>query len=260
MIAHMRKSDYEIQTVQEHLEAVSTLAKNFGKKAGFQSMTELSGFLHDMGKNTKAFSTCIENAVKETGEPLERIDHSTAGAKYLYVTYYIDLKQDPTKMLSNFMIEIVGMVILSHHSGLQNFIQTDGTQSDYCRRVCREELPYYEEVCSEFFQISGNKEKVEKLYQESVKEMKVFFEHLKRLLKKYPKKSNEEKTSHYVYLSLALKYVFSCLIDADRTDSRRFDEGDTSEPNESYHQFFEESYQHLTNHLQKLARSIDAEK
>lgn len=260
MIAHMRKSDYEIQTVQDHLESVSALAKEFGKKAGFQSMTELSGFLHDMGKNTKAFSTYIENAVKETGEPLERFDHSTAGAKYLYETYYIDLKQDPTKMFSNFMIEIVGMVILSHHSGLQNFIQTDGTQSDYFRRVCREDLPYYEEVCTEFFQIPGNKEKVGRLYQESVIEMQAFFERLKRLLRKYPKKSKEEKTSHYVYLSLALKYVFSCLIDADRTDSRRFDEGDTSRLNESHHQFFEDSYQHLTSHLQELARSTDAVK
>src|SRR5690625_3776500 len=159
MIAHMRKADYEIQSVQEHLKAVSSIAKEHGKKAGFESMAKLSGFLHDMGKNTKAFSTYIENAVKETGEPLERIDHSTAGAKYLYERYYVDKPKNQVDMVANLVVEMVGMVILSHHSGLQNFMQVDGSQSDFFRRVCKEDLPYYDEVYKEFFSIQGNKEK-----------------------------------------------------------------------------------------------------
>ena len=104
MIAHMRKSDYKIQTVQEHLTLVSLLAKEYGEKAGFSSMAELAGFLHDMGKNTKAFSTYIQNAVKETGEPLERIDHSSAGAKYLYENYYVEVVKTQDEMFSNFVV------------------------------------------------------------------------------------------------------------------------------------------------------------
>src|SRR5690606_24492928 len=108
-----------------------------------------------------AFSTYIENAVKETGIPLNRIDHSTAGAKYLYERYYIESSQKLNDVISNMVVEIVGMVILSHHSGLQNFVQTDGSQSDFFRRVCEEELPYYEEVCTTFLGVAGNEEKVE---------------------------------------------------------------------------------------------------
>lgn len=253
----MRKSDYEIQTVQGHLESVSSLAKTFGEKANFQSMAELSGFLHDMGKNTLAFSTYIENAVKETGEPLERIDHSTAGAKYLYESYYVDFPKNQKDVITNIVIEIVGMVILSHHSGLQNFIQIDGTQSDFFRRVCREDLPYYDEVRKTFLDIPGNKEKVEELYQASLKEIEIFSVRINKLIQQ---QKDEKKISQFVFYGLVMKYVFSCLIDADRTDSRRFDEGDTSDLHPNYQSFFEESYENLSNQLEEWAKGPDAAK
>ncbi|MFC5590791.1 CRISPR-associated helicase Cas3' [Sporosarcina soli] len=260
MIAHMRKSDLKIQTVQEHLESVASLAKEYGKKAGFAAMAELAGFLHDAGKNAKAFSTYIDNAVKETGEPLERIDHSTAGAKYLYERYYAESPKTQADMMSNLVIEMIGMVILSHHSGLQNFMQPDGSQSDFFRRVCREDLPYYEEVCTEFLSIRGNEERVEELYQASVKEMQSFSTHLRQLLQNYPNRSKDEKTSPFIFNSLAMKYIFSCLIDADRTDSRRFDEGDTSDLHESNQDFFEESYGHVMEQVRKWESDLDASK
>lgn len=256
MIAHMRKSDFKIQSVQDHLNSVSLLAKEYGKKAGFSSSAELSGFLHDMGKNTKAFSVYIENAVKETGEPLERIDHSTAGAKYLYETYYVDEPTTEEEAISNMVVEIVGMVILSHHSGLQNFVQTDGSQSDFFRRVCREDLPYYEEVQAEFLSISGNREKVEELFKAANEEMKVLFSKLHPLLQKYPDGQN----SNFIFFGLVMKYVFSCLIDADRTDSRRFDEGDTTELHQSNQSFFRESYNYLMNQVEEWAASPDTAK
>ncbi|MFD1929809.1 CRISPR-associated helicase Cas3' [Sporosarcina siberiensis] len=260
MIAHMRKSDFGIQTVQSHLLSVSALAKEYGKKTGFSAMAELSGFLHDMGKNTKAFSTYIEDAVKETGEPLERIDHSTAGAKYLYETYYVDVPKTESDKVSNIVVEVVGMVILSHHSGLQNFIQPDGSRSDFFRRVCREDLPYYEEVQKKFLSISGNKEKVGSLYYASLGEMEIFFSLLQQLLQKYPNTKGKTKNSPYIYLSLVMKYIFSCLIDADRTDSRRFDERDTSIMHQSNQDFFKDSYNHLINQLEKWATGTDASK
>lgn len=258
MIAHMRKSDYAIQTVQEHLVSVSSLAKEHGEKAGFGAMAELSGFLHDMGKNTQAFRTYIENAVKETGEPLERIDHSTAGAKYLYETYYVHQPKNLQALTSNFMIEIVGMAILSHHSGLQNFVQVNGSQSDYFRRVVEKELPYYEEVCQVFFAIEGNKEKVDCLYEAACLEMTAFIRKVNKLLAIY--QSNKGELSQFAFLSLAMKFIFSCLIDADRTDARRFDEEDTSSQQTSYEAFFQKSYTHLIAQLDEWAAQPDAEK
>lgn len=256
MIAHMRKSDYEIQSVQEHLVSVSLLAKEYGKKAGFSSMAELAGFLHDMGKNTTAFSTYIENAVKETGEPLERIDHSTAGAKYLYETYYVEKPRTQEEMMTNFTVEIIGMTILSHHSGLQNFVQTDGSQSDFIRRVCREDLPYYEEVRMEFLNKVGNEEKVSKLLSLATEEMKAFSFKVSDILQNYER----GKATPFLYYSLAMKYIFSCLIDADRTDSRRFDEEDTTPLHKSNRDFFKKSYDHLMEQVNRWAMGKDANK
>lgn len=256
MIAHMRKDDNVIQTVQEHLNSVAALAKVYGKKVGFSAMAELAGFLHDMGKNSEAFRVYIVNAVKETGEPLERIDHSTAGAKFLYETYYNENPSGLDEVIANITIEIIGMVILSHHSGLQNFIQTDGSQSDYFRRVLREDLPYYEEV--NFLAEIDNKQRVDELFNYACKEVKTLFNRIKELLDDY----NQEKgkLSYNTFLSIALKFVFSCLIDADRTDSRRFDENDMTSLDIDYTNFFTSSYQHLMDQLDEWKKKESATK
>lgn len=258
MIAHMRKDDYVIQTVQEHLNSVAALAKVYGKKVGFSAMAELAGFLHDMGKNSEAFRVYIVNAVKETGEPLERIDHSTAGAKFLYETYYNENPSGLDEVIANITIEIIGMVILSHHSGLQNFIQTDGSQSDYFRRVLRGDLPCYEEVKVNFLAEIDNKQRVDELFNYACKEVKTLFNRIKGLLDDY----NQEKgkLSYNTFLSIALKYVFSCLIDADRTDSRRFDENDMTSLDIDYTNFFASSYQHLMNRLDEWKKKESATK
>ncbi len=250
----MRKSDWEIQGVQEHLDSVASLAKEYGKKAGFSSSAELAGLLHDMGKNTQAFSTYIERAVKETGEPLERIDHSTAGAKYLYESYYIEKPTTQEEGLANFVIEIIGMVILSHHSGLQNFVQVDGSQSDFFRRVCNADLPYYEEVRTVFLSVPGNEARVEELFISSVDELKAFSFEVQKLFQRYKK----GKASPFLFFSLAMKYIFSCLIDADRTDSRRFDENDTTELHKLNEAFFKESYGYVMEQVEEWAQGEEA--
>lgn len=256
MIAHMRKTDYKEQTVQEHLESVAAIAKHLGAKGGVQSLTELAGFMHDMGKHTNAFATYINNAVKHTDAPLERIDHSTAGAKYLYETYYIEKPRQQSEVLSNLVIEIVGMAILSHHSGLQNFIETDGSPGDYIRRVSKDDLPHYKEVCSTFLRVAGNKERIEQLYESSLLEMKAFLLKLRQLQKRY----GEHNLSQQVMFSILMRFVFSCLIDADRTDARRFDEDDHSDLIASNQVMFEQSYKHLLAHLQRLEAEPDASK
>lgn len=253
MIAHIRSSDYEIQTVEEHAKEVESLAHAFGKKAGFSAMASLAGFLHDMGKNTEAFHTYIREAVLESNVSSEKIDHSTAGAKYLYDTYYVKQLKTKDDIESNLVIEIVGMVILSHHSGLQNFVQVDGKLSDYFRRVCEKELPYYEEVKDNFLRIKGNKEYVDILYNKSLQEMKVFDQKVTQLLKEQGK----QNVSKYLLLSLALKFIFSCLIDADRTDARRFEEGDTSEVHTSNQLYFEKSSYLLDQQLKQWAKEQD---
>src|SRR5699024_9738614 len=121
-----------------------------------------------MGKFTTEFTEYLENSVIHEKVSLTKIDHSTAGAKYLYENFYGENGYE------KFVVEIVGMAILSHHSGLQNFVQIDVSTSDYIRRVVEKDLPYYEEVKENFEAIAGNITRVKNLFGEAVQEFIVF--------------------------------------------------------------------------------------
>jgi CRISPR-associated endonuclease/helicase Cas3 len=60
-------------------------------------------------------------------------------------------------------------------------------------------------------------------------------------------------------MSLMIKTIFSCLIDADRTNSRLFEEGVVSEEQADASAFFTISYSRLIAHLDKLAEQAGAE-
>ncbi|WP_284141654.1 CRISPR-associated helicase Cas3' [Virgibacillus sp. LDC-1] len=209
-VAHIRENDLIRQSVQDHLEGVSRLGRKYGASIGLGAHGELAGFLHDMGKYTDAFTTYIENAVLHRQIAAKKIDHSTAGAKYIYDCFY------KGNDLDKFVVEIVGMAILSHHSGIQNFVQIDLSTSDYIRRVVEKDLPYYDEVKRNFEAVEGNRERVQRLFQEAVDEFGVFIQKVKPL------------ANPYVYINYTQKLVLSILLDADRTDTRRFEENDTT--------------------------------
>ncbi|MDF1508803.1 CRISPR-associated helicase Cas3' [Robertmurraya sp. DFI.2.37] len=245
--AHIRESDFEVQTVGKHSAETALLAREFGRKLQVENMAELSGFLHDMGKWTSEFSEYLHKVVIDKERLSPYIDHSTAGARYLYENYYI---HDVGKQLGieqwaqNLVVEVVGMVILSHHSGLQDFIGEDG-QSDFIRRVQEKELPYYEEVVRNFEQVHENMAEVKRLMQKSTQEMQGILSNLLELRRKF---------RHYpllLSLSFVMKAVFSCLIDADRTNTRRFEENDLNPQQADVQSFFRQSYGHLMEQVVK---------
>lgn len=210
-IAHIREADHSKQTVQEHLEAVAHLARTYGESIGFGAHAELAGLLHDMGKFTIKFTEYLENAVIHGEIATTKIDHSTAGAKYLYERFY------DGNDYQKFVVEIVGMAILSHHSGLQNFVQIDVSTSDYIRRVVEKDLAYYDEVKRNFEAGEGNRERVERLLEEAIEEFVTFTEKIQKM---------QQVKNSFVYINYAQKLVLSLLLDADRTDTRRFEEQD----------------------------------
>lgn len=232
LIAHIRQSDFTEQSVQEHLEEVASLARSYGEPIGLAAHAELAGLLHDMGKFTSHFTKYLKDAVLENKIAGVKIDHSTAGAKYLYERF-MTTNQIKKDLLQDYVVETVGMAILSHHSGMQNFIQPDLKRSDYMRRVTNEQLPFYNEVVTNFESIPGNVGRVEQLIKDAKEEMKEFTSRV-RPLGKNPS----------IYLTLMQKLVFSCLIDADRTNTRCFEEN-SDEVATDNRKVFETGYRHL---------------
>src|SRR5699024_5915277 len=104
--------------------------------------------------------------------------------------------------------------ILKHQSGDEKLGSKIEKPSDYLRRVANKKLPFYDEVIKNFESIKGNIERVERLIDEAVQEFEEFMKQIKSIEKPL------------VYLNLMQKLVFSCLIDADRTNTRCFEENE----------------------------------
>lgn len=237
-IAHIREIDHTYQSVQEHLEGVAQLASHYGKSVNLSKTAELAGFLHDLGKFSNAFKSYLIDVVIHQKKIAPHIDHSTAGAKYLYERF-----GQSDNIFQTYLIELVGMAILSHHSGLQNFLSLDGSLSPYLKRVVEKELEEFDAIVCRFEEIPGNKERVERLVKEATEEIKEWFMKIESL-----SRERNDVQSPRVMLSYLQQLVLSLLIDADRTNTRQFEENEVEEK-ELPTVIFENAYSNLTAQL-----------
>jgi len=208
-IAHIRE-DGKIQSVEGHLTGVQTLAEIYGEKIGIKHICGLAGMLHDIGKYTVEFKEYILEAIKNPENPPKRgsVDHSTAGGKLLFKLLHGKTASDPYKML---LAEIVGNAIIAHHSYLKDFLSPN-LSSPYLERVEGTVLKEFNLSEESFFDKVMTCSQFDHYIGEAAEELKLFHE-----------REPGEKT-----LMFLTKFVFSTLIDADRTDTRKFAENDQS--------------------------------
>lgn len=60
-IAHIRKKDNQLQSVEEHLFGTAHLSRDYGARIGFADLCELMGLLHDLGKYSSDFQHYIQD-------------------------------------------------------------------------------------------------------------------------------------------------------------------------------------------------------
>jgi len=242
-IAHIRESDKHIQTVEEHLLEVKKLAESYGENMGVQHITGLAGMLHDLGKYTNEFREYILEAVANPDSPPKRgsVDHSTAGGKLLYELFH---KKGNLDRFKGIIAEIVGNAIISHHSYLQDFLSPD-LESKYLMRVRDKELAEFELTKQSFFE----KVMTEKDFHDYVDKAA---EELKEFLTKENSKNYAEK------LMFLTKFIFSALIDADRTNTRLFEENKTDESVYNHEKLFNTYYERLMSKIRSFKERPDA--
>jgi CRISPR-associated endonuclease/helicase Cas3 len=243
-IAHIRENDGEIQTVQEHLDAVRILSEKFGEKIGVKYLAGLSGMLHDLGKNTIKFRNYIQDAVANPDNPPTKgsVDHSTAGGRLLYRRFY----NKQSTSIEKLAVEWMAMSIISHHGGLRDFLTPD-LVSDFLRRVSDKEIPEFEEAVAAFFK---------KQIPES--EFEEYFEMAKNEVISILKNIKENKLNP-ITTSFVIKFIFSSLIDADRTNTRMFDENEVEQTIDRG-AFFKESYASLMDKISDFRNSEHADR
>ncbi|KZO00171.1 CRISPR-associated helicase/endonuclease Cas3 [Pseudobacillus badius] len=236
-IAHIRASDGCIQSIETHLLEVKELAERYGEKLGMPHLAGLAGMLHDAGKYTCKFTEYILAAVSNPDAPPKRgsVDHSTAGGKLLYELFHTGKQLSPIKGI---LAEIVGNAIISHHSYLQDFL-SPALESDYLRRVRDKELTEFSQVKQVFFEKVMSESSFHVYVDKATVELESF------LAKEAP--ANREKQ-----LMLLTKFIFSVLIDADRTNTRLFEEKKKSEAVISPQKLFPVYYDRLAAKLRSF--------
>lgn len=232
-IAHVRTNDNHEQTVKEHLLAVSKIAEEYGSKLNIKHLSGLAGILHDVGKYSDDFQQYIKEAVANPEMPPKRgsVDHSTAGGKMLYELFHVNGKTNQEKLLA----EIIGNVIISHHSYLQDFL-SHKLESAYLKRVKEKEISQYNNVKNSFYSEVINKKEFKEYVKKATNELQGF------LQKTSPQQINED-------IMFLTKIIYSTLIDADRTDSMLFEENKPYKMLESRQSLFEAYYQKLMKQL-----------
>jgi CRISPR-associated endonuclease/helicase Cas3 len=242
-IAHIREKDGEIQTVQEHLKSVQKLCEKYGEKIGVKYLAGLTGMLHDLGKNTDDFKEYIQKAVANPDNPPRKgsVDHSTAGGKLLFDRFY-----NGQNSIEKLAVEWMAMCIISHHQGLRDFLSPD-MSSGFLKRVSEKEINQYEDAVSSFYHSQISKEHFEDYFEKAKSEAKQMLN------------SITDKKLQPITASFLIKYIFSCLIDADRTNTRMFEENELVEQTFDRKAFFTESYGALMEKIASYGRAKDAD-
>ena len=224
-IAHLRKSDRQIQSVQAHLKETAALAKVFAQKLNLESAGELLGLMHDFGKYSRKFQKYIHDETglfnpdlddEESTPDGSKVDHSTAGAQWVYRELR---KFGAAQGIGEFLGQMLGLCIASHHGeGLIDCLDGEGNPKWIERFNKTDELTHLAEC----------ERNADEVVQQKAKELAG--ENLIRsLLNAVKPILSDQATNNKIkefYLGCLTRFLFSCLIDADRINSSDFERED----------------------------------
>jgi len=213
LCAHINPITLKEQSVKQHLYNVSTMSKEYGAKISIEATGELIGILHDMGKATNKFDDYIHYCSSHPNDKSLRgtINHSTAGAKFIYDNFY-----NTTDMFQKFTAQLISLAICSHHGGLIDCLDLKGIDIFTNKMETDKDIMYEEALCnfkSEYSEIDHIKD----LFNKSKDEIKIIFTNINKI-------NGTARFGHFA-AGMLEKYLFSCVIDADRYDTYTFMEG-----------------------------------
>ena len=178
-------NDGKIQNLDAHSQNVALLAYRFAKSLGLEKLGKKCGDKHDYGKELPDFQAYITSQLYGINDKIKSSPHSIYGAKAVYNEH----KSCPP------IAEILSNCIISHHGSLKDFLTPDGEpQLLDDLTVLNKDIPPQDE----------NKAETDELLTQ-----------LKGALNKSPDKA--------FAISMITKFLYSCLIDADRLDAYLFE-------------------------------------
>lgn len=219
-IAHWRESDQTPQYLADHLLNVSKHSFGFSKKIRLEVAGELIGLLHDLGKYSEDFRCYIHSALGllnpdeddyvDSGALKGKVDHSSAGAQFIW---QILASKGPVESLIG---QLLALCIASHHSGLIDCLDPEGGDVFGKRMKKPEEKTHLEEV-----QSCADAEILARAH--SLLDSPELIAETRNLLAAIKLKERNSRPL-LQQVGLAVRFLFSCLIDADRIDTANFEQ------------------------------------
>jgi CRISPR-associated endonuclease/helicase Cas3 len=209
--AHIRLLDgrVEVHALEEHLREVARLARHFATRFGAESWAELAGLWHDLGKYRAGFQDYIRRENDPDAHIEQRIGgkdktHSTAGAVHAIETF----KRTHGER-GALAARVLAYLIASHHAGLYDWQSAAGEKSDLCDRLFTASGEYAADAKREYDEgLAAAEERV--LVPGRDFDPIAAFAALPGL------------RDNPLGFSLAVRVLFSCLVDADFLDTERF--------------------------------------
>ena len=221
-IAHVRKADRQPQFLQTHLTETAEIAKLLAAKLDLDQAGELLGLMHDFGKYSRKFQKYIHDETGLLNPDLDdeestpngsKVDHSTAGAQWVYRELR---KFGVAQGIGQFFGQMLGLCIASHHGeGLIDCLDGEGNPKWIERFNKTDELTHLAEC-----ERNAN-EAVQQKARELAGENLIcsLLNAVKPILSE---KTTNNKIKEF-YLGCLTRFLFSCLIDADRINSSDFE-------------------------------------
>ncbi len=220
----MRAVDGITQYLSDHLGNVSRLAARHASKLNLHRAGEVIGLLHDLGKYSSAFQAYIRSATGLLDQDADsyvdpdsqrgRIDHSSAGAQFIWQ------RTEHVGGLGPFVGQILALCIASHHSGLIDCLSPNSSDFGadvFVRRMKKaSENTHIDEVLrsadshvlSRATALVGSPDLISEI---------------KSAAGRVAAMNAQAAPPLHQQLGLIVRFLFSCLLDADRTDTAGFE-------------------------------------
>jgi CRISPR-associated endonuclease/helicase Cas3 len=214
-LAHL-EADGRSQLLRDHLVSVSQAARRASEKIGLGAAGATIGLLHDLGKYSRDFQRYLRQIPPDQDteqQELKRgmVDHSTAGAQKIWRA----LKGGGR--LEGVVGEILSICIASHHSGLIDCIMPGG-MDNLSRRMSKADAE------SHFGEAwAGSDQQVIDEHKKHLEDADLVGG-IREIVKSICQLDRIPCVQRFK-VGLVVRFLFSCLIDADRTDTADFSNG-----------------------------------